>query len=501
MMIKSGSNITLTVTNTERLAAGGRAMYSFGPQGGLIGSAGQSDWVLSDRQRTVQPAHCQIRFIDNLFCLTDLCGQTYVNGASMALGRGRQARLNDNDQIKIGPFAIRVGIGQNNGMDVSNRQQTLETFFEQDNILDWPSADDVEIEDDIVTPIVDDPLSALDDLQAQEQSLEDFLKPQDDEQEKAQQQYLSAEDQLWKGKELTYQADNQRSQDAAIELKSAYTHSVSEPHQSQPKPAKPINSPLELLANNEITTKENVPMNSNELDELEKEIEKGMADFGDSQSSQNDQYNHIYANADESHADNRHVVAGPMLKGLGVSAQDTADMGQMHQLSEEMGAALRSAIKGLLDLHKQVSDSRYGQLNRNLQPIEDNPLRLGLSYEQTVQTLFENKRSLVHLSAPSAIEESLKTIKNHNEAVQQATTEALNQIVRAFSPEVLLRRFQHYRRASEESLETDDAWAWKMYQSYYQELTSSRQHGFEKLFWEIFDQAYDRVLRQKQQEF
>ncbi|MFM2476466.1 type VI secretion system-associated FHA domain protein TagH [Celerinatantimonas sp. MCCC 1A17872] len=501
MMIESGSNITLTVTNTDRLEAGGRAMYLFGPQGGLIGSAGHSDWVLSDRQRAVQPTHCQIRFIDNLFCLTDLCGQTYVNGASMALGRGRQARLNENDQINIGPFVIRVGIGQHEGQSVSNRQQTLETFFEQDDILQWPSEDDVEIEEDIVTPIVDDPLSALDDLQAQEQSLEDFLKPADDEEEKAQQQYLSAEDQLWQGKELTYQADNQRSDDAAIELKSAVKPVHSESKKSQSQPLKPINSPLELLNDTELTTKENVPMNSNELDELEKEIEKGMADFGDSQPNQSEQYANIYSDHTDEPSDTRHVVAGPMLKGLGVSAKDTNDMGQMSQLSEEMGAALRSAIKGLLELHKQVSDSRYGQMNRNLQPIEDNPLRLGLSYEQTVQTLFENKRSLVHLSAPSAIEESLKTIKNHNEAVQQATTEALNQIVSAFSPQVLLRRFQHYRRASEESLETDDAWAWKMYQSYYQELTSSRQHGFEKLFWEIFDQAYDRELRQKQQEF
>ena len=40
-----------------------------------------------------------------------------------------------------------------------------------------------------------------------------------------------------------------------------------------------------------------------------------------------------------------------------------------------------------------------------------------------------------------------------------------------------------------------DDWAWGMYTHYYDELASARQRGFEKLFWEVFEQAYDRALR------
>ncbi|KAA1334838.1 type VI secretion system-associated FHA domain protein TagH, partial [Escherichia coli] len=32
--------------------------------------------------------------------------------------------------------------------------------------------------------------------------------------------------------------------------------------------------------------------------------------------------------------------------------------------------------------------------------------------------------------------------------------------------------------------------------NYYRELASSRQQGFEKLFREVYEQAYDRALRQ-----
>lgn len=44
-----------------------------------------------------------------------------------------------------------------------------------------------------------------------------------------------------------------------------------------------------------------------------------------------------------------------------------------------------------------MSESRFGTLNRNLQPIEDNPLRLGLSYEETIRTLYDADKSVVHL--------------------------------------------------------------------------------------------------------
>lgn len=195
-----------------------------------------------------------------------------------------------------------------------------------------------------------------------------------------------------------------------------------------------------------------------------------------------------------------HLVTGPILEGLGVDLSDENDMNRMHLLSQELGESLQACVRGLLDLHQQVSESRFGTLNRNLQPIEDNPLRLGLSYEKTIRTLYDADKSVVHLSAPAAIAESLKTVRDHNEAMQFATSEALSQILNAFSPQVMLRRFHHYKRNSDTTQTSTDAWAWNMYCSYYQELTSNRQRGFEKLFWEIFEQAYDRKIREKQLE-
>ena len=227
-------------------------------------------------------------------------------------------------------------------------------------------------------------------------------------------------------------------------------------------------------------------MDDKVLDLLEEEVAKSYQPHTDVQRSTSENASHL--------------LTGPMLNGLGVEVGDNHDMAKMHMLSEELGQSLQACVQGLLELHQQVREGRFGMMNRNLQPIEDNPLRLGLSYEETIRTLYDADKSLVHLSAPAAISESLKNVRDHNEAMQHATTEALNQILNAFSPQVLLRRFHHYKRNSDQQNQSSESWAWQMYCNYYQELTSNRQKGFEKLFWEIFEQSYDKKIREKQLE-
>ena len=58
----------------------------------------------------------------------------------------------------------------------------------------------------------------------------------------------------------------------------------------------------------------------------------------------------------------------------------------------------------------------------------------------------------------------------------------------------------NYRRPGQFMNESQEEWAWNMYESYFKELSSNRQQGFEKLFWEIFDQFYDKKLRDIQRE-
>ena len=192
-----------------------------------------------------------------------------------------------------------------------------------------------------------------------------------------------------------------------------------------------------------------------------------------------------------------HISGAPLLRGLATDLA-FADSEEMGLFLEEVGQTLKATMEGLLALH-QGEDSRHQALRTRLQPIEDNPLRLGTDYQDTVQTLFASQRSPVHLSAPAAVRESLESLNQHQRATQAAIREALEAILHAFSPEALLRRFHGYRRGLRED-EDEARWAWDMYQHYYRELKSSRQQGFERLFQEVFEQAYDQHLRQLQRE-
>ncbi|MGJ3352996.1 type VI secretion system-associated FHA domain protein TagH [Providencia sp. Je.9.19] len=187
--------------------------------------------------------------------------------------------------------------------------------------------------------------------------------------------------------------------------------------------------------------------------------------------------------------DIEHVAVNPLMHGLGIHL-NLNDSKQANDFLVELGKTLKAAVEGLLALQQQQESLQ----DKQLRPIEDNPLRLSNNYEDTMRLLFTDERSPVHLSAPSAVSESLHNMGLHYRANQEAISAALSTMLAAFSPEHLLNRFSHYRRASDDS-QTTDSWAWEMYNNYYKELASSRQQGFEKLFYEVYTHAYDRALR------
>ncbi|MDU8924532.1 type VI secretion system-associated FHA domain protein TagH [Pasteurellaceae bacterium LIM206] len=190
--------------------------------------------------------------------------------------------------------------------------------------------------------------------------------------------------------------------------------------------------------------------------------------------------------------ENAYVTISPLMREMDTKIK-LVDSQETNDFLEEIGKTLKAAIEGLLALQKEQNSLS----DKHLRPIEDNPLRLNLDYSSTMDVLFGDQKSPVHLAAPAAVSESLHNLLIHNEANRIAITAALSAILDAFSPQLLLQRFENYRRSNEKQ-NTGSAWAWEMYKNYYEELTSKRQYGFEKLFWEVYSQAYDKALRDKQ---
>ncbi|MEF2523448.1 type VI secretion system-associated FHA domain protein TagH [Vibrio mimicus] len=488
-------SLTLLVTNAQHLESGLSAQHTWTSAGGVIGASPAAQWRLVDAQGRVKPVHCEVVMVDGAYCLKDNCGSTYINGADMPLGLGQMARLSHKDEIIVGPYRLRVLFG--NALEVEEQYGSLDALFssQQEDLL----ADvDLEIEPEVadLQPNTD-PLQALDTLMSEQSSAASLIdEPQITSQEPTQPSLVPQDNLVLKSNDFTPQADSEYEMTSSIRLKKilgfAKASFSKQAKQETPNVTPGETTPISQYKTSENNVSEGFTMDEKVLDLLEEEVAKSFQP-----QLEKSAYSNLNATPN-SHSN--HLVTGPILDGLGVDLSDEDDMARMHLLSQELGESLQACVRGLLDLHQQVSESRFGTLNRNLQPIEDNPLRLGLSYEETIRTLYDAEKSVVHLSAPAAIAESLKTVRDHNEAMQFATSEALSQILNAFSPQVMLRRFHHYKRSSDTTQTSTDAWAWNMYCSYYQELTSNRQRGFEKLFWEIFEQAYDRKIREKQLE-
>ena len=64
------STLTLSITNLDQLQHNVTGRHQFDCTGGTIGSA-SATWRINDREQTVAPIHCEIRWIEGSFCVID----------------------------------------------------------------------------------------------------------------------------------------------------------------------------------------------------------------------------------------------------------------------------------------------------------------------------------------------------------------------------------------------------------------------------------------------
>jgi len=387
--------LSLVVLNSEQLDGHCQVQHQFAMAGGTLGAAEQDDWQLRDRLGAVLPAHARVEWLDGHFCLLDLSGQTFINGATAPIGRGRRVQLAQGDELGIGPYRLRTYLGERQAE--ASLEQVLGHQGEGD-LVQWLSRSPDE---------------------AEPESIPDRCDP------------------LW-----------------ALQQEQGCLHAHSATAVSAQRPT--------TYCQEDTVEQEFIDM----------PVIQSMATNG-------------LAEAD-------HLAMAPLMRGLGQPLQ-LSDSQQAHDMLEEMGRTLKAMVEGLLTLQAEQA----ALADKHLRPIEDNPLRLGLDYGNTLELLFADGKSPVHLSAPAAVGEVLRNVRIHHQANQQAIATALQSILQAFSPTALEQRFMHYRRAGDGEMATD-GWAWDMYRHYYQELTSARQQGFDKLFHQVYAQAYDKAVRERQ---
>lgn len=433
--IHSPACLTLSVDNPEVLQQGSKAAHVFQATGGTIGSAGAS-WTLVDSRRQVFAQHCEIRREDGGFVVIDRSGHTTVNDQTRPLGRGTRARLSEGDRLHIGPYRISARLGDAPVPALDG--ETSQLLVDHLDTLPEAAAEDT------------------DGRYAQQPGLAEFQRLATPAPSHGLLDPLQALDACIDGTTLADLDPRHH----------GYTPLAAQADVATTRFEAVYGAPMHAPGEPDMLEQDPQPAAGNEW--LQRQL--------------------------SSHADPA-SLAEPLVDGIGATL-GAVDGQQTYALLNEAGRTLGALVRGLcaLNVPQPGDQQRISLAGRTLQPIEDNPLRLGLDYPDTVRALFSRERSVVHLSPSAAVEESLEQIRRQQVAVHKAINAGLAALLQAFAPAQLEQRFQRYRPARNEASTAGD-WAWNMYGHYYDELTSGRQQGFDKLFWEVFEQAFDQAVR------
>lgn len=126
------SSLTLSITNLDQLQHNVTARHQFDCTGGTIGSAGAT-WLINDREHTVAPLHCEIRWIEGSFCVIDRCQRTYLNDSHDSLGSLAPRRLLEGDRLRVGAYRLQVQLSQADARSLEDlftpEQRTLDHWL------------------------------------------------------------------------------------------------------------------------------------------------------------------------------------------------------------------------------------------------------------------------------------------------------------------------------------------------------------------------------------
>lgn len=101
--------LTLRIENFDRLPDGGPLEFTIDRRGFDFGRDQHLDWTLPDRNRMISGKHCEVRFYDGAYWLTDISTNgTFLNGASKRLQS--PYRLADGDRLAVGDYVLAVSI-------------------------------------------------------------------------------------------------------------------------------------------------------------------------------------------------------------------------------------------------------------------------------------------------------------------------------------------------------------------------------------------------------
>ena len=107
--------LRLRVVSEHAIVLGEQSTKVFGVHGGTIGRSSVNEWILPDPERYLSGKHARIDFRSGTYVLVDTSSNgTYVNGATVPLGKYHDYQLRDGDYVRLGEYELLVSIDKSN---------------------------------------------------------------------------------------------------------------------------------------------------------------------------------------------------------------------------------------------------------------------------------------------------------------------------------------------------------------------------------------------------
>ncbi|GJD45627.1 hypothetical protein AFCDBAGC_3501 [Methylobacterium cerastii] len=192
------------------------------------------------------------------------------------------------------------------------------------------------------------------------------------------------------------------------------------------------------------------------------------------------------------HAGGADAFVARFAKGAGVPAEmfSWRDPGD---LAEELGALTRLTAENLKQLLAGRAEAKRvtrASSQTMIQALDNNPLKFTPTVEDALQIMF-GRPSSGYLPARRALEEGFRDLKEHQVKVYSAMQHALRLLLQDLDPEVVEAALGDDRGLSG-FLGSRKARLWDVYATRWDALTSAHEEGMVDAFMVFFAECYDR---------
>lgn len=161
--------------------------------------------------------------------------------------------------------------------------------------------------------------------------------------------------------------------------------------------------------------------------------------------------------------------------------------------AEMLGLFVRLTADNLRQLHMARAQSKGAMRSANMtmiQAVDNNPLRFSPTTEDALRILF-GPQTTSYLSPQKALESSFHDLKKHQMAVFGAMQTALGKLIADLDPAKIDAGLEQEKGVSS-LLRSRQSRLWERYETVWKARAGTSEHGMLDVFMRLFSEAYDK---------